>query len=315
MAEADARWTDLNLLGNALHLHTNLVVRKSDSGDLLPDTLRLPAPQNIHEPGVISETTVDGNGVFLRPKNDYVFASLGAPQDQGSRQNISARNTKHLRSFWDSTPRWLHHGDAHSVREILLPPHSPLLQPGERGFNFRTVRTDHQRAVDDDYHPARRGNALGVQWEAMHKTILAVLLALAFAPAAALAAGLPDFVPLPQGYSVRADKSQEFPLDHEFFSYPPEQPGRPWHRISVEGRTWRTSVRAEPAQKKKREQVFEIFLPVLEKAGWKVLRREGIVIAHLEQPGHDAWLALGGSSSEDVTLVVVEKQPPGARPH
>ena len=106
---------------------------------------------NIHEPGVISETTVDGNGPFLRLKNDYVFAPNGAPQDEGSRQNISARNTKHLRSFWDSTPRWLHHGDAHSVREILLAPDSPLLRPGERGFNFRTVRTDHQRAVDEDY--------------------------------------------------------------------------------------------------------------------------------------------------------------------
>jgi DNA-binding beta-propeller fold protein YncE len=106
---------------------------------------------NIHEPGVISETTVDGNGPFLRLKNDYVFTPNGAPQDEGSRQNISARNTKHLRSFWDSTPRWLHHGDAHSVREILLAPDSPLLRPGERGFNFRTVRTDHQRAVDEDF--------------------------------------------------------------------------------------------------------------------------------------------------------------------
>lgn len=106
---------------------------------------------NIHEPGVISETTIDGNGPFMRLKNDYVFATNGAPQDEGSRQNISARNTKQLRAFWDSTPRWLHHGDAHTVREILLAPDSPLLQPGERGFNFRTVRTDHQRAVDDDF--------------------------------------------------------------------------------------------------------------------------------------------------------------------
>jgi hypothetical protein len=31
------------------------------------------------------------------------------------------------------------------VREILLAPDSPLLRPGERGFNFRTVRTDHRR--------------------------------------------------------------------------------------------------------------------------------------------------------------------------
>jgi hypothetical protein len=33
------------------------------------------------------------------------------------------------------------------VREILLEPDSPLLQPGERGFNFRTVRADHNRAT------------------------------------------------------------------------------------------------------------------------------------------------------------------------
>ena len=71
---------------------------------------------NIHEPGVVSETTVDGNGPFLRLASDYFFVPFGAPQDEGSRQNVSSRNTKHLRSFWDSAPRWLHHGDAHSVR-------------------------------------------------------------------------------------------------------------------------------------------------------------------------------------------------------
>jgi DNA-binding beta-propeller fold protein YncE len=106
---------------------------------------------NIYEPGVISETTVDGNGPFLRLPNDYFFEEFGPPQDEGSRQNIASRNTKHLRAFWDSVPRWLHHGDAHSLREILLPPDSPLLHDGERGFNFRTVRTDHQRAVAKDF--------------------------------------------------------------------------------------------------------------------------------------------------------------------
>lgn len=106
---------------------------------------------NIHEPGVISETTVDGNGPFLRLQNDYFFQPFGPPQDEGSRQNISSRNTKHLRAFWDSTPRWLHHGFAHTIREILLTPDSPLLAPGERGFNFRTVRTDHSRAVAADF--------------------------------------------------------------------------------------------------------------------------------------------------------------------
>lgn len=30
-------------------------------------------------------------------------------------------------------------------------PDSPLLQAGERGFNFRTVRTDHKRAVAADF--------------------------------------------------------------------------------------------------------------------------------------------------------------------
>lgn len=105
---------------------------------------------NIHEPGVVSETTVGGDGPFFRAGNDYFFTPFGPPQDEGSRQNISSRNTKHLRAFWDSSRRWLHHGDAHSVREILLPPDSPLLLPDERGFNFRTVRTDHKRRVASD---------------------------------------------------------------------------------------------------------------------------------------------------------------------
>jgi DNA-binding beta-propeller fold protein YncE len=106
---------------------------------------------SIYEPGVIAETTVDGDGPFTRLGNDYFFKPFADPQDLGSRQNIGSRNTKHLRSFWDSVPRWLHHGGAHSIREILLPPDSPLLRPGERGFNFRTVRADHQRRVAHDF--------------------------------------------------------------------------------------------------------------------------------------------------------------------
>lgn len=102
---------------------------------------------NIHEPGVVSETTLDGDGPFKRITADFFFIQGGQPQDEGSRQNISSRNTRHLRSFWDNVPRYLHHGFAHTVREILLPPDSPLLQPGERGFNFRTVRTDASRRV------------------------------------------------------------------------------------------------------------------------------------------------------------------------
>jgi DNA-binding beta-propeller fold protein YncE len=104
---------------------------------------------NIHEPGVISETTVDGAGPFFRPKNDFFFTRFGPPQDVGTPQNFSSRNTKHLRAFWDSVPRWLHHGGAHTVREILLAPDSPLLGPGERGFNFRTVRSDQRRGVNN----------------------------------------------------------------------------------------------------------------------------------------------------------------------
>ncbi|NUR56255.1 MAG: hypothetical protein HOQ29_17570, partial [Acidobacteria bacterium] len=106
---------------------------------------------NVHEPGVIAETTVDNEGPFTRLGNDYFFKAFDPPQDLGGRQNIASRNTKHLRAFWDSVPRWLHHGLAHSVREILLAPDSPLLLPGERGFNFRTVRTDHQRATAHDF--------------------------------------------------------------------------------------------------------------------------------------------------------------------
>ena len=102
---------------------------------------------NIHEPGVISETTVDGKGPFYRPENDYFFTAFEPPQDVGTPQNFSSRNTKHLRAEWDAVPRFLHHGFAHTLREVLLPPDSPLLQTGERGFNFRTVRTDSSRAT------------------------------------------------------------------------------------------------------------------------------------------------------------------------
>ena len=104
---------------------------------------------NIHEPGVISESTVDGDGPFFRPGNDYFFTRFGPPQDVGTPQNFSSRNTKHLRALWDSVPRWLHYGFAHTLRELLLPPDSPLLLPGERGFNFRTVRTDHRRGANN----------------------------------------------------------------------------------------------------------------------------------------------------------------------
>jgi DNA-binding beta-propeller fold protein YncE len=106
---------------------------------------------NIHEPGVVAEITVDNEGPFTRLLNDYFFKEFNPPQDLGGRQNISSRNTKHLRSFWDGVPRWLHHGLAHTVNEVLLAPDSPLLQPGERGFNFRTVRSDHSRLVAFDY--------------------------------------------------------------------------------------------------------------------------------------------------------------------
>jgi DNA-binding beta-propeller fold protein YncE len=104
---------------------------------------------NIHEPGVISESTVDGEGPFFRPENDYFFKRFAPPQDVGTPQNFSSRNTKHLRAFWDAVPRYLHYGFAHNVREILLAPDSPLLRPGERGFNFRTVRTDQRRGANN----------------------------------------------------------------------------------------------------------------------------------------------------------------------
>ncbi len=106
---------------------------------------------NIHEPGVISESTVDGKGPFFRPENDYFFTPFAPPQDVGTPQNFSSRNTKHLRAFWDAVPRYLHYGMAHNTREILLSPDSPLLAPGERGLNFRTVRTDHARATGAGY--------------------------------------------------------------------------------------------------------------------------------------------------------------------
>jgi DNA-binding beta-propeller fold protein YncE/mono/diheme cytochrome c family protein len=124
--------------------HNGNVVTNGEVDDTFQDF-------NIYEPGVASETTVGNEGPFLRLANDYFFEKFGPPQDIGGRQNISSRNTKHLRAFWDSVPRWLHHGDAHTIREILLPPDSPLLRPGERGFNFRTVRTDSTRRVAGDF--------------------------------------------------------------------------------------------------------------------------------------------------------------------
>jgi DNA-binding beta-propeller fold protein YncE len=106
---------------------------------------------NIHEPGVGSEMTVSNDGPFLRLNNQYIFKEFAPPSDSGGRQNINSRNTKHLRAFWDSVPRWLNHGAAHTIREIVLGPDSPLLAPGERGFNFRTVRNDHSRRVAHDF--------------------------------------------------------------------------------------------------------------------------------------------------------------------
>ena len=106
---------------------------------------------NIHEPGVVAETTVSNDGVFLRLGANYIFDPFAQPADSGGRQNVSSRNTKHLRAFWDSVPRWLNHGAAHTIREILLGPDSPLLRPGERGFNFRTVRTDATRRVAHNF--------------------------------------------------------------------------------------------------------------------------------------------------------------------
>jgi DNA-binding beta-propeller fold protein YncE len=106
---------------------------------------------SIHEPGVVAEMTVGNEGPFTRLFNDYFFKPFDPPQDLGGRQNISSRNTKHLRAFWDSVPRWLHHGAAHTIREVLLTPDSPLRRAGERGFNFRTVRADHSRVVAFDF--------------------------------------------------------------------------------------------------------------------------------------------------------------------
>jgi DNA-binding beta-propeller fold protein YncE len=124
--------------------HNGNVVTNGEVDDTFQDF-------NIHEPGVVAEATVSNDGAFLRLDNNYIFKAFGPPADSGGRQNISSRNTKHLRAFWDSVPRWLNHGAAHTIREILLAPDSPLLRANERGFNFRTVRTDHSRAVAHDF--------------------------------------------------------------------------------------------------------------------------------------------------------------------
>ncbi|MFW5875286.1 MAG: hypothetical protein ACOCXM_00985 [Myxococcota bacterium] len=41
-----------------------------------------------------------------------------------------------LRGAWNRT-RFLHHGRAGSLREVLAPPGHPALRPGERGLNER----------------------------------------------------------------------------------------------------------------------------------------------------------------------------------
>jgi hypothetical protein len=99
---------------------------------------------NIHEPGVVSETTVDTRGPVHAPLTISSQRSGHLRTKEAVRTSAAAlRNT----CARESVPRWLHHSDARSLREILLPPDSPFLRPGERGFNFRTVRADHQRRV------------------------------------------------------------------------------------------------------------------------------------------------------------------------
>jgi hypothetical protein len=52
---------------------------------------------------------VDGEGPFFRPENDYFFTRFGPPQDVGTPQNFSSRNTKHLRAFveqWVTRPQF-----------------------------------------------------------------------------------------------------------------------------------------------------------------------------------------------------------------
>src|SRR4029078_4431254 len=41
---------------------------------------------NIHEPGVVADTTVDNEGPFTRLTNDYFFKEFNPPQDLGWRQ-------------------------------------------------------------------------------------------------------------------------------------------------------------------------------------------------------------------------------------
>ncbi|MCA1592159.1 MAG: DUF4214 domain-containing protein [Acidobacteria bacterium] len=100
---------------------------------------------NIHEPGVISESTVDGNGPFFRPTNDYFFTRFAPPQDVGTPQNFSSRNTKHLRALWDAVPRYLHYGFAHSLREMI--------NPALAANNIRVIKETHgktsQLSADD----------------------------------------------------------------------------------------------------------------------------------------------------------------------
>ena len=114
------------------------------SNGVLDDTFQ---DYNIHEPGVISEATVDGKGPFYRPENDYFFTEFG--RRRTSRHRAEFQQPRHQAPAAPSgtaVPRLAApRRSPTALRGVACrPPDSPLLQPGERGFNFRTVRTDHE---------------------------------------------------------------------------------------------------------------------------------------------------------------------------
>ena len=107
---------------------------------------------NIHEPGVISETTVDGKGPFYRPENDYFFTEFEPPQDVGHAAELQQpQHQASARVLGQRAALAAPRRSPTPCAKSLLTPDSPLLQPGERGFNFRTVRTDQQRATATDF--------------------------------------------------------------------------------------------------------------------------------------------------------------------
>ncbi len=106
----------------------------------------------VYEPGVVAETTVGGDGPFTRLANDYFFYAVlslrrilargrtSEPKHKASAQLLGQRSA-------DGCTMEAHTLSGRSCSRLIR----PCSRPSERGFNFRTVRADHQRRVAHDF--------------------------------------------------------------------------------------------------------------------------------------------------------------------